>query len=136
MSRVKIVTPKRKNPLGVATSKGAFHLVGLTVIVVPVKPLATATTAASGGNREELLGPRPAGCERQRSRRWEPQPGQWHAAGVTERFYHGPVLDSCNCRCKQKNHLNLKDSSGFLSMELLSRFELETSSLPRMRSTN
>ena len=36
--------------------------------------LATATTAASGGNREELLGPRPAGCERQRSRRWEPQP--------------------------------------------------------------
>ena len=52
------------------------------------KPLplgATATTAASGGNREELLGQRPAGCERQRSRRWEPQPGQWHAAGVTER---------------------------------------------------
>ena len=42
------------------------------------KPLplgATATTAASGGNREELLGPRPAGCKRQRSRRWEPQPG-------------------------------------------------------------
>ena len=38
----------------------------------------------------------------------------------------------CNCRCKQKNHLNLKDSSGFLSMELLSRFELETSSLPRV----
>ena len=36
---------------------------------------ATATTAASGGNREELLGPRPAGCKRQRSRRWEPQPG-------------------------------------------------------------
>ena len=35
---------------------------------------ATATTAASGGNREELLGQRPAGCERQRSRRWEPQP--------------------------------------------------------------
>jgi hypothetical protein len=64
MSRVKIVTPKRKNPLGVATSKGVFHLVGFTVIVVPVKPLATATTAASGGNREKLLGPRPAGCER------------------------------------------------------------------------
>ena len=36
---------------------------------------ATATTAASGGNREELLGPRPAGCKRQRSRHWEPQPG-------------------------------------------------------------
>ena len=45
-----------------------------------------ATTAASGGNRESLLGPRPAGCKRQRSRRWEPQPGQWHAVGVTERF--------------------------------------------------
>ena len=37
---------------------------------------ATATTAASGRNREELLGPRPAGCKRQRSRRWEPQPGR------------------------------------------------------------
>ena len=32
-------------------------------------------TAASGGNRESPLGPRPAGCKRQRSRRWEPQPG-------------------------------------------------------------
>ena len=50
---------------------------------------ATATTAASGGNREELLGQRPAGCKRQRSRRWVPQPGQWHAAGVTERFFRG-----------------------------------------------
>ena len=50
---------------------------------------ATATTAASGGNREELLGPRPAGCERQRSRRWEPQPGQWHGKAVTERFDQG-----------------------------------------------
>ena len=46
---------------------------------------ATATTAASGGNREELLGQRPAGCERQRSRRWEPQPGQWHCEAMTER---------------------------------------------------
>ena len=47
----------------------------------PEAPLlgATATTAASGGNREELLGQRPAGCKRQRSRRWVPQPGQWHA---------------------------------------------------------
>lgn len=35
---------------------------------------ATATTAACGGNREELLGQRPAGCERERSRCWEPQP--------------------------------------------------------------
>ena len=56
---------------------------------LPKPPLlgATATTAASDGNREELLGPRPAGCERQRSRRWEPQPGQWHRAAMTERLY-------------------------------------------------
>ena len=53
------------------------------------KPLllgATATTAASGGNREELLGPRPAGCKRQRSRRWVPQPGRWHCEAMTERL--------------------------------------------------
>ena len=31
------------------------------------------------------MGPRPAGCERQRSRRWEPQPGQWHCEAMTER---------------------------------------------------
>ena len=52
------------------------------------KPLplgAMATTAASGGNRESLLGPRPAGCKRQRSRRWEPQLGRWHCEAMTER---------------------------------------------------
>ena len=38
------------------------------------------------------MGPRPAGCERQRSRRWEPQPGQWHRAAMTERFTHERVL--------------------------------------------
>ena len=56
----------------------------------PEAPLlgATATTAASGGNREELLGPRPAGCERQRSRRWEPQPGLVERS-ETERLYGG-----------------------------------------------
>ena len=56
----------------------------------PEAPLlgATATTAASGGNREELLGPRPAGCERQRSRRWEPQPGLVERS-ETERLYEG-----------------------------------------------
>ena len=43
--------------------KGVFFLV-LAAREPSVKPLATATTAASGGNREELLGPRPAGCER------------------------------------------------------------------------
>ena len=36
---------------------------------------AAEATAACGGNREARLGPRPAGCKRQRSRRWEPQPG-------------------------------------------------------------
>ena len=59
---------------------------------------ATATTAASGGNREELLGQRPAGCERQRSRRWEPQPGLVERS-ETERLYEGepdrePLLGS------------------------------------------
>ncbi len=57
------------------------------------KPLplgATATTAASGGNREELLGQRPAGCKRQRSRRWEPQPGLWHYEAMTERASSSP----------------------------------------------
>ena len=51
-------------------------------------PGATATTAASGGNREELLGQRPAGCKRQRSRRWEPQPGLGERS-ETERLYEG-----------------------------------------------
>ena len=57
---------------------------------LPKPPLqgATATTAASGGNREELLGQRPAGCERQRSRRWEPQPGLVERS-ETERLYEG-----------------------------------------------
>ena len=57
------------------------------------KPLplgATATTAASGGNREELLGQRPAGCKRQRSRRCEPQPGLWHCEAMTERASSSP----------------------------------------------
>ena len=36
------------------------------------------------------MGPRPAGCERQRSRRWEPQPGQWHRAAMTERASPSP----------------------------------------------
>ena len=66
---------RKENPLTERLlRKGVFFLV-LTAREASVKPLATATTAASGGNREELLGPRPAGCERQRSRRWEPQPG-------------------------------------------------------------
>ena len=47
----------------------------LPVMPKPLPLGATATTAASGGNREELLGQRPAGCKRQRSRRWVPQPG-------------------------------------------------------------
>ena len=60
---------------------------------------------------------------------------------VARRRRDGEVLSWAGARQLQlsmqtKNHLNLKDSSGFLSMELLSRFELETSSLPRMRSTN
>ena len=63
-----------KKALSAATSFFPFRqpLWGLKGASSPF--LATATTAASGGNREELLGQRPAGCERQRSRRWEPQP--------------------------------------------------------------
>lgn len=38
------------------------------------KMSAAEATAASGGNREPLLEPRPARCERQRSRCWVPQP--------------------------------------------------------------
>ena len=55
---------RKENPLTERLlRKGVFFLV-LTAREASVKPLATATTAASGGNREELLGPRPAGCER------------------------------------------------------------------------
>ena len=50
-------------------------------------------------------------------------------------FPRSDKAEVLNFNSKQKNHLNLKDSSG-LAVELLSRFELETSSLPRMRSTN
>ena len=50
-------------------------------------------------------------------------------------FLRSDKTEVLNFNSKQKNHLNLKDSSG-LAVELLSRFELETSSLPRMRSTN
>ena len=50
-------------------------------------------------------------------------------------FLRSDKTEVLNFNSKQKNHLNLKDSSGF-AVELLSRFELETSSLPRMRSTN
>ena len=57
-----------KKALSAATSFFPFRqpLWGLKGASSPF--LATATTAASGGNREELLGPRPAGCERQRSK--------------------------------------------------------------------
>ena len=55
-----------------------LHERGAAGFAKPLPLGATTTTAASGGNREELLGPRPAGCERERSRRWEPQPGQCH----------------------------------------------------------
>ena len=65
---------------------------------LPKPPLlgATATTAASGGNREELLGPRPAGCERQRSRRWEPQPGQWQRVSADGEVELLPLWESCH----------------------------------------
>ena len=42
-----------KNPLGVATSKGAFHLVGLTVIVVPVTPPVAETGRSCWGSGQQ-----------------------------------------------------------------------------------
>ena len=39
---------------------------------------ATATTAASGGNREELLGPRPAGCKRSEADAGSRNPGSFY----------------------------------------------------------
>nr|DAO92445.1 MAG TPA: hypothetical protein [Caudoviricetes sp.] len=50
------------------------------------------TTAASGGNREPRLGQRPAGCKRERSRRWEPQPVL--ACGETLQNYCGQNVRS------------------------------------------
>ena len=69
----------------------------------------TVTTAASGGSREELLGQRPAVCERQRSRRWEPQPGLVERS-ETERLYEGkpdrePLLDSTSPSALTRCHL-------------------------------
>ena len=51
------------------------------------KMSAAEATAASGGNRESRLGQRPAGCKRERSRRWEPQPVL--ACGETLQNYCG-----------------------------------------------
>ena len=47
---------------------------------------ATTTTAASGGNREALLGAAASKTQAKRCGCWVPQPGQWHAEGVTERL--------------------------------------------------
>ena len=49
------------------------------------------TTAASGGNREELLGQRPAGHERQQNDRWEPQPDSPWQAGQAELDAEAPM---------------------------------------------
>ena len=55
-------------------------------------------------------------------------------------FYFGrnPQTEGCNSRQHWKNTKNNLKSYDFRvsELELLSRFELETSSLPRMRSTN
>ena len=67
------ISTQKRTPSGVAAPDGVFLLVLTALAKQTVKPLAqiigyylcyaTATTAASGGNRGELLGPRPAGCE-------------------------------------------------------------------------
>ena len=55
-------------------------------------------------------------------------------------FYFGrnPQTEGCNSRQHRKKQKNAPKSYDFraFELELLSRFELETSSLPRMRSTN
>ena len=53
---------------------------------------AAEATAACGGNREPRLGQRPAGCKRERSRRWEPQPVL--ACGETLQNYCGQNVRS------------------------------------------
>ena len=85
----KVRCPEAAGPVSEARPFAPYRASGVQLRVARLasgSPFgATATTAASGGNREELLGPRPAGCERQRSRRWEPQPGQCHCFAMTER---------------------------------------------------
>ena len=66
------ISTQKRTPSGVAAPDGVFLFVLTALAYQAVKPLAqiigyylcyaTATTAASGGNREELLGPRPARC--------------------------------------------------------------------------
>ena len=70
-----------------------------------------ASVAGSGRLRlqSSLLGPRPAGCKRQRSRRWEPQPGLVERS-ETERLYEGkpdrePLLDSTSPSALTRCHL-------------------------------
>ena len=85
----KVRCPEAAGPVSEARAFAPYRASGVQLRVARLasgSPFgATATTAASGGNREELLGQRPAGCERQRSRRWEPQPGQCHCFAMTER---------------------------------------------------
>ncbi len=74
---------------------------------------ATATTAASGGNRKLLLGQRPAGCEcrsKARSIRWVPQPVLVSEEKATDtlavkQFTSGSSADaSCRPRSGQGRH--------------------------------
>ena len=48
--------------------------------------LATATTAARGRKQGEAVGAAASKTQAKRCGCWVPQPGQWHAVGVTERF--------------------------------------------------
>ena len=57
---------------------------------------------------QELLGPRPAGCERQRSRRWEPQPGQWQRVSADGEVELLPLWGSCHaCGVTERATVNL-----------------------------
>ena len=108
---------------------------------MPKPPLqgATATTAASGGNREELLGQRPAGCERQRSRRWEPQPGLVERS-ETERLYEGkPDREPLQRRFTQvSGNIATPRGAGYLAkLEIIvdTSFQIELGQVDQLRLT-
>ena len=61
---------------------------------------ATTTTAASGGNRESLLGPRPARRKQSAADAGCLNPGSGTASAVTERFYQRMSLTDTACYFK------------------------------------
>ena len=69
---------------------------------------ATTTTAASGGNRESLLGPRPARRKQSAADAGCRNPGSGTPSGVTERFniFQRPILPFLNFSAAAMKPLN------------------------------